>query len=185
MARKIVVPGEMLCTEEEFLPFEGVYTLNGAIRAYILGTPIYDTINRRVYIKSIKNPRRPKAGDIVIGAVEKMRDEMATTKIIGYDPSTPFKHIFTGILHISQVMETRVQSLYEYIKLGDFVKVKVLNNYIPYIVSMKDPKLGVILAYCSKCGSPLAKIGDILRCTKCNNIENRKLSIDYIFVKGK
>ncbi len=183
--KRVVVPGEMLCVEEEFIPFEGVYTLNGVIRANVIGIPIYDTVNRRIYIKPIKNPKKPKSGDIVIGVIDRIRDEMATIKIIGYDIITPFKHIFTGILHISQLMESRVQNLHDYIKLGDFVKVRILNNYIPYITSMKDPKLGVILAYCSKCGSQLIKIGDTLKCTKCNNIESRKISVDYMLIKGK
>ncbi|MCS7110764.1 MAG: exosome complex RNA-binding protein Csl4 [Ignisphaera sp.] len=181
----IVVPGEALCVEEEFMPFEGVYTLDGVVRANTIGIPIYDVVNRRIYIKPAKNPKRPKSGDIVIGVVDRIRDEMATIRIIGYDVTTTFKHTFTGILHISQVMESRAQNLYDFIKLGDFVKVKILNSYIPYIVSMKDPRLGVILAYCSKCGSQLIKTGDFLKCTKCNNTENRKLSVDYMLVKGK
>ncbi|MEM0006532.1 MAG: exosome complex RNA-binding protein Csl4 [Ignisphaera sp.] len=183
--KEVVVPGEMLCVEEEFIPVEGVYTLNGVIRASIIGVPIYDIASRRVYVRPVKNLRRLKPGDIVIGVVDRVRDEMATIKIIGYDVATPLKHIYTGVLHISQVMESRVQNIYDYIRLGDFVKVKILNNYIPYMVSMKDPKLGVILAYCSKCGGTLTKVGDVLRCTRCNNIESRKASVDYMSIRGK
>lgn len=183
--KSIVVPGEMICVEEEFTPLEGVYTLDGIVRASTVGIPMYDTVGRKVYVKPIKNLKRPKSGDVVIGVVDRVRDEMATVKIVGYDVASTFKHTFTGILHVSQVMDSRIQSIHDYVKLGDFVKVKILNSYIPYIVSMKDPKLGVVLAYCSRCGFQLVKAGDTLKCMRCGNIENRKISTDYMLVKGR
>jgi len=176
----IVLPGEKLCVEEEYMPSIGTYSEEGIVRAAIIGRVQYDIINRRVYIKSIKSPVIPKAGDIVIGVVEQMRDELATINIIGYDTNNLFKHSFTGILHISQASETRIPTLYDVIRIGDIIRAKVLNNYIPILLSIKEPRLGVIQAYCSRCGSPLIKSGDKLRCSYCGNIENRKIAFDYI-----
>jgi exosome complex component CSL4 len=85
------------------------------------------------------------------------------------------------VLHISQATEVRIQSLYDAIRLGDVVRIKVLNSYIPFIVTMKDAKLGVIVAYCSKCGAPLIKEREVLKCRVCGNAEMRKLTPDYIF----
>ncbi len=180
----IVLPGEKLCVEEEYIPSVGTYGEDGIVRAAIIGRVKYDIINRRVYIKPIKNPIIPKTGDIVIGVVKQMRDELAIINIVGYDINNLFKHSFTGILHISQIAETRIPTLYDVIRIGDIVRAKVLNNYIPILLSIKEPRLGVVQAYCSRCGSPLVKLGDKLQCSFCGNIENRKIAFDYI-LKGK
>ena len=186
MSQKIVLPGDILCTEEEFISHTWTYVENGIVRALVIGKPIYDFLNRRVYVKPIKDLRMPKSNDVVIGVVEQMRDEVAVVKFLGYDLNRPLKHVFRGVLHISQASETRIESLYDVIRLGDIVKVKILNNYIPYVVTMKDPKLGVIIAYCSKCGAPLVKEKDKLRCPECGNIEQRKIALDYVYVsKGR
>lgn len=186
MNRTIVLPGEPICKEEEYLPHKGVYVdENGTIRATTIGIPIYDATNRRVQIKPSKELKIPKAGDIVISYVNSMRDDIAFVKILGYDITKLFKHSFTGILHISQVVDAKGESLYNYLRLGDLVRVRVLNSYIPLLVTIKEPKLGVILAFCSKCGNELIKDGDKLKCSVCDNTEFRKLSIDYIRIKGK
>jgi exosome complex component CSL4 len=179
--RSIVTPGDMLCIEEEFIPHAGVYVDSGVVRALIVGKPIYDIVNRRVYVKPIRNIQVPKSGDVVLGVVEQMRDEVAIVRFVGYDINKPLKHEFRGVLHISQVAETRIQSLYEVIRLSDVIRVKVLNNYIPFIVTMKDIRLGVIAAFCSRCGAPLTKEKEVLKCRACGNREMRKLAPDYLF----
>ncbi len=176
----IVLPGEKLCVEEEYISSIGTYSEGGVVRAAIIGRVQYDIINRKVYIKPVRNPVIPKAGDIVIGVVGQMRDDLATINIIGYDINNLFKHSFTGVLHISQVADARVPTLYDAIRIGDIIRAKVLNSYIPILLSIREPRLGVIQAYCSRCGSPLTKSGDKLQCSFCGNIENRKMAIDYL-----
>ncbi|MEM0026410.1 MAG: exosome complex RNA-binding protein Csl4 [Ignisphaera sp.] len=187
MANKIVVPGEFLCTEEEFIAYIGTYAENGVVRAIITGHPVFDLINRRVYIKPVKDVKMPKSGDVVIGLVEQMRDEIAMIRLIGYDINKPFKHEFRSVLHISQASSSRIQSLYDVVRIGDIVRVRILNSYIPYVVTAKDAKLGVIAAYCSRCGAPLVKEKDrdILRCSFCGNVETRKIAPDYMFVNKR
>jgi len=182
MQQAIVTPGDKLCVEEEFMPYTGAYVENGIIRSLIVGRPVYDIINRKVYVKPARNVRVPRNGDILLGVVEQMRDEIAMIRFIGYDINKPLKHEFRGVLHISQAAETRIQSLYDVIRLSDVVRVRVLNNYIPFVVTMKDARLGVIAAYCSRCGAPLVKEKDMLKCRVCGNTEMRKLAPDYIFL---
>ncbi len=185
--KKIVVPGEFLCTEEEFIPYTNTYVEDGVVRATVIGKPIFDFINRRVYVKPVKDVKMPKNGDVVIGVVKQMRDEIAVIKLLGYDINKVFKHEFKGVLHVSQASNSRIQSLYEAVRLGDVVRVKILNSYIPYLVTMKDTKLGVIAAYCSKCGAPLIKEKDkeVLKCSNCGNIETRKIVPDYAFASRR
>ncbi|MEL9939746.1 MAG: exosome complex RNA-binding protein Csl4 [Ignisphaera sp.] len=187
MDNKIVVPGEFLCTEEEFMAYTGTYVEEGIIRAVVMGRPVFDLINRRVYIKPVKDVKIPKSGDVVIGLVEQMRDEIAMIRLLGYDVNKPFKHEFRGVLHISQASNSRIQSLYDVIRIGDIIRVKILNSYIPYVVTAKDVKLGVIAAYCSRCGAPLVKEknSDALRCSSCGNVETRKIAPDYMFTNKR
>ncbi len=177
---RIVMPSDYLCVEEEFMPAAGTYIDGGTIRAAVIGTPIYDILSRRVSVKPVKPLKLPKPGDVVIGVVTSVRDEVAIVKVLGFDIYNTFKNPFTGLLHISQVSETRIQNLYEAVKLGDMIKAKVLNDYIPLLLTTKEPRLGVILAYCSRCGAVLVKRDNKLVCPKCNTVENRKVSLDYL-----
>jgi len=177
---RIVTPSDYLCVEEEFMPSSGTYVDNGAVRAAIVGFAIYDFLSRRVSVKPVKPLRIPKAGDTVVGVVTAVRDEIAIVKVLGFDIYNTFKNPFTGLLHISQASESRVQNLYEVVRLGDMIKAKVLNSYIPLLLSTKEPKLGVILAYCSRCGAILVKKDSNLICSRCRSTEVRKVSLEYL-----
>lgn len=189
MSESLVVPGEAICREEEYMAYRNVYVdLKGVIRAAVVGEAVFDNVNRRVQIKPVKEVKMPKSGDIVLGYVAAMKDDLAQVEIIGYDVTKTFKHTFTGVLHILQVTEPKGEkdSLYNYIRLGDFVKVKVLNSYVPFILTMKEPRLGVVLAFCTKCGNALHLSGDQLVCPVCRNTDSRKISFDYMLVsRGK
>src|SRR2546425_1237664 len=65
-------------------------------------------------------------------------------------------------------------------KPNDIIRGKVID------VSQRIPKLttvgrdmGVIKAYCSRCGGELVLSGRILRCTLCLNVERRRLAEDF------
>ncbi len=182
MGSNIVLPGDYLCVEEEFSPGSGTYVEDGKVRAAIIGVPSFDMASRRVNVKPFKRIALPKAGDVVVGEVTMVKDEVAVVKVLGFDLYNTFKNPLTGLLHISQITEQRISSVYEMIALGDLIKAKVLNNYLPLLLSTKDPKLGVILAKCSKCGAILVKKNDSLVCPSCRRVERRKVSMDYLAV---
>jgi len=182
---RVVMPGDYLCVEEEFLPGPWTYVDdNGVVRSLIVGTPVFDYTTRRVSVKPLK--RRimlPKQGDNVVGVVSAVKEDVAVVKVIGFDIYNPLKNPITGLLHISQISETRIDSVYDAVRMGDLIRARVLNNYVPLLLSIKDPKYGVILAYCSKCGSVLVKKGETLVCPSCGSTERRKVSIDYLAVE--
>lgn len=183
MIAPLAIPGDALCTEEEYLSSEGTYSDGGIIRAAVIGKVMYDNINRRIYVKSLKPLKIPKAGSTVIGIVLQVRDDLAIVRILGYDIATTFKHEFNGLLHVSQAGESRAanQTMFEYVRPGDIIKAKVLNSQVPFLLNIREPRLGVILAYCSRCGSPLIRTseGGNLMCPSCKNVEVRKTSIEY------
>jgi exosome complex component CSL4 len=87
---------------------------------------------------------------------------------------------FGGILHISDVSDRYVNSMNDVCKTGDIVRAKVISekNRI-YHLSTNDNGLGILYAFCSRCGSLLEPQRYDLHCPKCGNIEKRKIAPDY------
>ena len=182
---KTAVPGSELCVIEEFMPGEGTYEDNGVVRAAVLGYVQYDMINRVVKVKKVRSgPFVPRQGSIVHGVVVQVSDEVAIVKIMYDHALRRIKHTYTGVLHISQVSSRYIQSMHDAVKVGDVIKAKVLNNSIPFLLSTKDIRLGVVISHCSKCGGRLTKVSEeLLKCVECGNVEKRKVAYDYIITK--
>jgi exosome complex component CSL4 len=65
-------------------------------------------------------------------------------------------------------------------KPGDIIRAKVISekNQI-YHLSTVDKNLGVLYAFCSRCGTLLEQKRYEMHCSKCGNIEQRKTALDY------
>jgi exosome complex component CSL4 len=180
-----VYPGDILCAIEEFIPGEGVYVDNGYIRAAQFGVVEVDFVSRKISVRPLgKKPRLPRKGGVVYGVVTGVpREELALVKIFADERMIPFNGFFTGVLHVSQVSDNPSQrSIYEFVKPGDFIRATVTSPSSPYVLSIKRPQDGVILAYCSVCGAPLYKVpgSPYLLCKRCGNKEKRKTAIHYV-----
>lgn len=181
-----VVPGDSVCVVEEFLPGAGVYEDGGVIRASTVGLVSVDLRSRVINVKSTKTPHLPTRGEVVYALVTVLHEELAITRIFASELGRKYVNHFTGLLHVSQVHEKFVRSINEVLAVGDVIKAKILNDSIPYTLSVKEARLGVMLAYCSLCGTQLRRQStDSLRCPKCDNVEKRKLSLDYSTFKFK
>jgi exosome complex component CSL4 len=88
--------------------------------------------------------------------------------------------VFTGILHISDAAERYVNSMNDVCRPGDIIQAKVISekNQI-YHLSTADKTLGVIYAFCSRCGNLLEQKRHEMRCPKCEHIEKRKTAPNY------
>lgn len=178
---KIVLPGDAVGVEEEFVPVTGAYVDSGGyIRASIVGVLSIDLFKKTLVVKKIiDKPIVPKQGDIVEGVVSGISDDIAFIDIYSVNNRYDKTIDFTGIIHVSQASQEFVKSLHDIFKLGDIIRARVLNNSHPYQLTTKDPVLGVIAAYCSLCGNTLYKKDDKLICSVCGNVENRKLSAKH------
>ncbi len=189
LEERIVYPGDFLAVIEEFLPGDGTYIDNGFLRAARIGKVVVDMVNRRITVQSFAGkPRLPRKGSIVHGyALFMPRSDLAVIRIIMDEKMAPFNGSFNGLLHISQTWDRPLNSIHDAIRISDFVRVAVLNSSSPYVISMKQPHLGVVAAFCSVCGAPLLKIPgqDLLVCSRCGNKEQRKLSTYYLFTQQK
>jgi len=178
-----VAPGDPLCVIEELAPGPGTYEDDGTVRASIPGVVRIDMIN---YIIEVRGPNAEKKllqpKEIVYGEVVAMRNELAQLRVARNMDEVLKARAYSAVLHISQVGK-QVESLYDVIRPGDLVKVKVVSGP-PYQLTLKGPRLGVILAYCSNCGHPLYKIENQLECPYCGRVEERLVSPDYV-LKGR
>ena len=186
IARRRVVPGDDICIIEEFLPGIGTYEDNGIVKSAFIGEVSIDMNLRVISVKpKVRIPILPSRGTVVYGVVAVVKDEYAIIRIIAEANGHKYQNVFTGLLHITQASEGFVKNLYEVLRVGDLIKAKVLNDNPPYNLTIKEKKLGIVLAFCGRCGSILDKSNnDILKCPKCGNTEKRKLSMDYGKVKG-
>jgi exosome complex component CSL4 len=65
-------------------------------------------------------------------------------------------------------------------KAGDILRARVIDmtNRIPQLTTA-GRGLGVVKAFCSKCGGVLDFATRKLQCVSCGNIERRRLAEDY------
>ena len=177
---QLVLPGERLGVIEEFIPDAGTYVKDGVICSKVVGRALIDLLNKRVSVCSLVHEARvPKVGSIVLGQVSNVQTQNAGVRIfnIGKKQLSGF---FTGILHISDVQLRYVESMFDVCKPGDIIRAKVISekNKV-YHLSTKDKNLGVVYAFCSRCGYMLELKRQGMCCPRCGKIEKRKTALDY------
>ncbi|HMK95380.1 MAG TPA: exosome complex RNA-binding protein Csl4 [Candidatus Limnocylindrales bacterium] len=176
----LVVPGERLGVIEEFVPDSGTYVKDGVIYSKILGRSLVDLQNRRVSVYPVVDGVVvPKLSSIVVGQVGNAQSDNVLVRIFKVG-NKRLSGDFGGILHISDVSDRYVNSMNEVCKPGDIIRAKVISekNRI-FHLSTNDKNLGVVDAFCSRCGTLLEPDRFELRCPKCGNIEKRKIAPDY------
>ncbi len=177
---QFVVPGEKLGVVEEFDPGPGTVDVNGTVYASQTGKAAVDKNRRIVAVKTMAGPPLvPEEGSTIIGMVEKIQEKMAIVNIVMVD-GRKVARPFTGMLHISNASPRFEQEMGDVCKPVDIIRAKVIDTgeRIPKLTTA-GPGLGVIRAYCSKCGGELVFSGRILRCTLCRNVERRRLADDF------
>ena len=73
-----------------------------------------------------------------------------------------------------------MERLSDLFKIGDILETRVA-EVMAYGIDLttKDPELGVIKGYCTKCRGSLQLFGETLKCVACGNPEDRKISSNY------
>ena len=174
-----VLPGDKLGVIEQYLPGAGTYEDRGTIYAHFTGNARIDLRNKRVTVLPATHVAPlPKEGTTVIASVIHASDKMATVNIWKINDKliqTPF----TAMLHISSSSPRYERTMSDVCKAGDILRARVIEmNRIPQLTTA-GRGLGVIKAFCSRCGSALDFNNRRLQCVSCGNIERRRLAEDY------
>ena len=176
----LVVPGERLGVIEEFIPDSGTYVKDGVIYSKIVGRALLDLLNKRVSVYPLVNGELvPKVSSTVIGQIGNAQSDNVLVRIFKIE-NKRLSGEFSGILHISDVSDRYIDSMSDVCKPGDIVRAKVISgkNRI-FHLSTNDKNLGIVYAFCSRCGNLLEPQRYELHCPKCGNTENRKMAPDY------
>jgi len=177
---KFVVPGNKLGVIEELVPGQGTYVDDGNIYALTTGNALVDLLERRVAVLSeVQQPLVPRIDSVVSGVVNNVQENSLEIRIMKIDGKS-VSGFFTGVLHISNVSDRFVKTMFDAFKPGDLVDARVISttNRVFHLTT-EEPKLGVVYAFCSYCGSPLKYKDRALRCLTCRRIENRKTASGY------
>jgi len=187
---EIVFAGQYLGVVEEYLPDKNsTYIKDGNIYATKSGILSIDKNKREIEIKSHQDKDRKvvEVGDIVIGTILFLRQYSVGLDFQAINQKLHFNSSYFGNIHVSQISNKYVEKIADAFQITDIVRAKVLEQeQNEYKLSTSGNNLGVIHADCSICGTPLESIGfNKLRCTRCGNLEFRKLASDYRNVSEK
>ncbi len=177
---RLVVPGERLGVIEEFIPDSGTYVKDGVIYSKIVGRALLDLMNKRVSVYPLVSGELiPKVSETVVGQIGNAQSDNVLVRIFKIG-NKRLSGEFSGILHVSDVSDRYVDLMSDVCKPGDIVRAKVISgkNRI-FHLSTNDRNLGIIYAFCSRCGNLLEPQRYELHCPKCGNTENRKMAPDY------
>jgi len=177
---QFVVPGDRLGVIEEFTPSQGTYVEQGKIYSKVSGRTLLDLQNRTVSIYPlVRGVKVPKTGSVISGQVSKLQNKTAIIRIFKIGKEN-LSGVFSGLLYISDISTSYVDSIYDACKPGDIIRAKVISekNRI-YHLSTIDKNLGVLYAFCSRCGHLLQQKRYRMHCPNCGKIEKRQIAIDY------
>jgi exosome complex component CSL4 len=177
---KFVVPGECLGVIEEFIPDTGTFVKDGKICSKVVGHALLDLLNKKVSVYPLVHAARvPKVGSTVVGQVSSVQPQNAVVRIFQIGGRN-LTGVFNGFLHVSDAHMRFVDSMFDICKPGDIVRANVVSEMNrAYHLSTRDKGLGVVYAFCSRCGYFLEPKGYNMRCGRCGNVERRKTAVDY------
>ena len=178
---KLVLPGDIVGTTEEYKAGDGTYTISSDIHSILTGNVVIDQKRRTIAVKPGTGvPPIVSKGDIVVGNVINVRESIALIEINAIKGYGERAILNPGIaaVHISNVMDDYVKDLSQQFAPQDVVKAKVIDMSNMRLTTAGN-ELGVMSADCSSCGISMVVEKGKLKCPECGRTENRKISSDY------
>jgi exosome complex component CSL4 len=175
---KYVLPGDEIGISEEYLPGRNVIDLDGKLFSLAYGKVQKDDVRLVMSVRTGKEKMRPRMGELVFGQVVKDDRGSQTVRVGAYADREGHLHEidFTGIIRQPRGHgEERMPP----IKVGDYVRAKIIREGDFPELGVLAPNLGVIMALCSNCRTLLVKSSSGLKCPNCDNMEQRKTAKDY------
>ncbi|MFH1780192.1 MAG: exosome complex RNA-binding protein Csl4 [Candidatus Micrarchaeota archaeon] len=170
---ELIYPGVAIATSEEVTPTSNSFEEDGMVYSAITGTIEKERHDAKITGKSIKTLA---AGDLVYGVIENvLSPQMALVKFEPIEKSAITNSF--AFLSISSVKKGYADSFSEYVKIGDYIKARVSEiKKLGIYLTTADPDLGVIKAFCGKCGKQMKQEQNAFKCS-CGKIEKRKIPV--------
>ncbi|MGI6589056.1 MAG: exosome complex RNA-binding protein Csl4 [Candidatus Iainarchaeum sp.] len=174
LKEKIILPGEEIGTEEEYLSGENTFVRDGKIFSKTIGKLVVDQNTKEARIEGNKI-EEISFGDIVIGKVTLVKESSAVIELISAEGNKRITGITVAQLPIRNVSNEFVKDLKTILKVGDYIRAKiVMSNPLAIDLTTKEKGLGVIKAYCSNCRKEMNFNNNKMVCLDCGSIEDRK-----------
>ena len=176
MSDKILIPGEYVGPGEVYEESSSTHLEGDDIYASTVG--VANEAEGKFNSKADMPPIKP--GEIVYGTVLIVMDSFAIVLISppekdGKIPTSPPE----GKIPVRAMSSGFTPSTRDAIRVGDIIRAKVVKiEGEKAELTMVDPNLGVIKAFCSQCREPLEKTPKGLVC-KNDHREKREIANDY------
>ncbi len=183
-AKELVLPGTFLGTAEEYVPGRNAYEdADGSVRSETIGIAQLDEANHEVNVQTLSHEVKPiERGCIVKAVVTNVKDKVVMVEMFEAAKDGEPRKILNSFatIPVFQVSNRFVERLSDLFKIGDILETRVA-EVMAYGIDLttKDPELGVIKGYCTKCRGSLQLFGETLKCVACGNPETRKISSNY------
>jgi exosome complex RNA-binding protein Csl4 len=187
--------GDILASEEEYLAGQGTFVdAEGNIKASVIGKAIKNDEKKEISVEG--KIVFPKKGDFAIAIVNDVKDKVILTSVLDIFDEKQKKKILkkSGIIFIQNLSTSFLENARQAIRIGDVIKTQIIDeDDTAYILTMKEPGCGVILAKCSKCRNSMyikgkdrnLRDGSLMQCSNCKNLETRRTARDYVFKGDK
>lgn len=211
MVSELVLPGDRLSTEEEFIPQDGTFTEKGSIYAYLFGEEEIKDGAVNVIPKE-KDVKTFKSGMYAIGEIT---DDLRTVMFVKLS-NIENGHIVYVALKSGKYVAPKPQfdrrggfhgrddrgrggdrgggrdmgrppREEKPFKVGDIVVAKIVGeDKDTYSLGISAPECGVVYSNCELCGNMLKYNAEHrnLVCDSCKNRESKKVSTLYNDFKG-
>ena len=135
-----------------------------------------------VYPKGIKPPvplSKLRKGELVLANVIEVQRNLCFVDIIRSE-NRELARPYGGVIHIGEISSRYIDRLSDAFVPGDLIRARVIaGNTTPIFLSTASQDLGVLMAYCVKCGGKLQLEKGRLVCPLCRHSERRKIAKDY------
>lgn len=180
-ASERVLPGDLICTTEEYAPGTGCYETEGNVHAALAGVVNRDTGRLEVTVLPFLGIRELQPGDTIYGTVLLMRAAVAVLivkALEGYDG--PFHSDATATLHISQISEHYSKAIANEMQPEDLIRARVIGVDPALEVATQGESYGVVMVRCPTCDTYLDRKDDrTLTCPECETEIERKVCLYY------
>ena len=178
--KKIVIPGEEIGTTEEFLAGEGTFELKGKIISSCFGRLNLDPNEMVASVEPVNPLVELKVGDVVLAIVQDVKSSMVILDIARVEGKT---RNVTGetlaSIHVSKISQGYTSDVWKEFRIGDIIRANVVQTNPSVQLSTEKNNMGVLLALCTKCRTPLVKKTNELFCENCQRTEVRRMAPDY------
>ena len=181
MEKKLVVPGDFIGTEEEYLSGSGTFADKEKIYATISGETHDEA--RKLSVLQNRALRSLEVGTVVIGTIENIVEPIVLVSITSGSDGRESRFGETpdyAVLHASMIKRGYVKNVRDEYRIGDIIRAKIadVRNGELRLATDSD-ELGAIKAFCPKCRHPMKLESAILKCESCDWKDNRKIAKDY------